>query len=98
MGQLGYEPKTSLKPLHYPALSTFLVLPYGFSVVLQTVIYRSDVDVFCFLFPHSFLCVLLIQGLMWDAVIWYCAVHSKQISDTFDISHTALGDSLMINK
>jgi len=78
MAQLGYEPKTSLKPLHHPALSTFLVLPYGFSFVLQIVIYRSDVlDVF--LFPVSSfvsLCLLLIQGLVWDAVIWYYAVHS----------------------
>ena len=52
MTWLGYEPTTSLKPLHHPALSTLLVLPYGFSFVLRTVIYRSDVlDVF--LFPAS---------------------------------------------
>jgi len=59
MTWLGYEPTTSLKPLHHPALSTLLVLPYGFSFVLRTVIYRSDV-LGIFLFPASafdFFCV-----------------------------------------
>jgi hypothetical protein len=73
--RLGYEPKTPLKPLHHPALSTLLVLPYGFSFVPQTVINQSDVlDIF--LFPVSAfvsLCLLLIQGFPFsncDSVVW----------------------------
>ena len=78
MTRLGYEPQTSLRPLHNSTLSPLLVMPYGFSFVPQTVIYRSDV-LEVFLFPVSAfvsLCLLLIQGLVWDTAMWHYAVHS----------------------
>jgi hypothetical protein len=81
MTRLGHEPETSLKPPHHPALSTLLVLPYGFGFVLQKLIYRSDVlDIF--LFPLSAfvsLSRLSIQGLAISArhtVTRYYAAHS----------------------
>jgi hypothetical protein len=75
------------KPLHHPALSTLIVMQYGFSFLLETVIYRSAVfDVF--LFPVSAfvcLCLLLIQEFPFsncDIVVWLFAGYFEQVACT----------------